>query len=108
MRTAHGEAAIHSTVDGQRRPFHSEGDPMPNRPHVSYGCLVLLGLLLPFPAAGQTCTPQAPAARTMRSEGLTELIADLVLTCTGGNPASPFLANFQVFANTNITSRVVS
>jgi hypothetical protein len=30
-----------------------------------------------------------------------------VISCTGGNPAATFLANFQLFLNTNITSRLV-
>jgi len=44
----------------------------------------------------------------VRAEGLTELLGDLVLNCTGGNPGAPFLANFQIFLNTNVTSRLAS
>jgi hypothetical protein len=36
------------------------------------------------------------------------LVGDLVISCTGGNPNTPFLANFQLFLNTNITSRLVA
>jgi hypothetical protein len=35
------------------------------------------------------------------------LVGDVVLNCTGGNSALPFLANFQIFLNTNITSRLL-
>ncbi|HYO80190.1 MAG TPA: hypothetical protein VES20_02220 [Bryobacteraceae bacterium] len=52
------------------------------------------------------CTANAGVPPVVRAEGFTELVGDLVLTCTGGNPAVPFLANFQVFLNTNITSRL--
>jgi hypothetical protein len=52
------------------------------------------------------CTANAGVPPLVRVEGFTELTGDLVLTCTGGNPASPFLANFQVFMNANITSRL--
>jgi hypothetical protein len=44
----------------------------------------------------------------VRAEGYTELVGDLVLTCTGGNPGAPFFANFQLFLNTNITSRLIT
>jgi len=54
-----------------------------------------------------TCIANAGVPPLVRAEGLTELVGDLVLVCTGGNPASPFLANFQLFLNTNITSRLV-
>jgi len=55
-----------------------------------------------------TCQANSGVAPTVRSEGLTELLGDLVLNCTGGNPANPFLANFQIFLNTNVTSRLSS
>src|SRR4051794_1629252 len=46
----------------------------------------------------------------VRAEGATELVGDLVITCSGGIPASPGGAvdvmNIQVFLNTNITSRL--
>jgi hypothetical protein len=54
-----------------------------------------------------TCIANAGVPPLVRAEGLTELVGDIVLVCTGGNPLTPFLANFQVFLNTNITSRLV-
>jgi hypothetical protein len=68
-----------------------------------------------IPAAAQTtagtplnCFANSGVPPIVRAEGFTELVGDLVITCTGGNPAAPFLANFQLFLNTNITSRLVS
>jgi hypothetical protein len=55
-----------------------------------------------------TCIANAGVPPLVRAEGLTELVGDIVLTCTGGNPTAPFLANFQLFLNTNITSRLVA
>jgi len=53
------------------------------------------------------CTANAGVPPVVRAEGFTELTGDLVVTCTGGNPALPFNANIQVFLNTNITSRIL-
>jgi len=53
------------------------------------------------------CTANAGVPPGVRAEGFTELTGDLVVTCTGGNPALPFNANIQVFLNTNITSRIL-
>jgi hypothetical protein len=55
-----------------------------------------------------TCSTNAGVPPILRSEGLTELAGDLVLNCTGGDPAQPFLANVQIFANTNITSKLLA
>ena len=53
------------------------------------------------------CTANSGVPPVVRAEGYTELVGDLVITCTGGNPAAPFFANFQLFLNTNITSRLL-
>lgn len=78
--------------------------------------LALAGLLLGSSALEAQVVNQAPlqcianagVPPVVRAEGLTELVGDIVLTCTGGNPNAPFLANFQVALNTNITSRILS
>ncbi len=45
---------------------------------------------------------------TVREEGLAELVGDVLLTCTGGNPADPpFTVNISVTLTTNITSRIM-
>jgi hypothetical protein len=54
-----------------------------------------------------TCNTNAGVPPIVRSEGYTELVGDVVLDCTGGNPAAPFLTNIQIFLNTNITSRLI-
>ena len=54
-----------------------------------------------------SCIANAGNPPLVRAEGLTELVGDVLLICTGGNPVAPFLANFQLFLNTNITSRLV-
>ena len=53
------------------------------------------------------CDTNAGVPPVVRAEGHTELVGDIVLVCTGGNPTSPFLANFQLFLNTNVTSRIL-
>ncbi len=81
--------------------------------------LAVVGLLVGLgssTAYAQTATPFTCSATTgvpniIRSEGLTELLGDLVLNCTGGTftPAGqPIpLQNVQISINTNITSRIV-
>jgi len=58
--------------------------------------------------AAFACTASAGVPPLLRSEGLTELTGDIVLNCTGGDPAVPVVANFQVFLNTNVTSRLIA
>jgi len=58
-----------------------------------------------------TCQATSGVPNIVRSEGITELLGDLVLNCTGGNStpggqAIP-LQNVQISINTNITSRIV-
>lgn len=72
---------------------------------------LLLGSSTASAQVGQTpltCIANAGVPPLVRAEGLTELVGDIVLTCTGGNPSAPFLANFQLFLNTNITSRLLA
>jgi len=59
-----------------------------------------------------TCNTNAGSPNIVRGEGVTELVGDLILNCTGGTPtklgtAIP-LSNVQVSLNTNITSRIVA
>src|SRR5271168_1278912 len=58
-----------------------------------------------------TCNTNAGSPNIVRGEGVTELVGDLILNCTGGTPTKlgtliP-LSNVQVSLNTNITSRIV-
>ena len=53
------------------------------------------------------CDTNAGVPPVVRAEGHTELVGDIVIICTGGNPAQGFTANFQLFLNTNVTSRLI-
>jgi hypothetical protein len=44
----------------------------------------------------------------VRAEGITELVGDIVLTCTGGTAGEARSVNLQIFLNANITSRILS
>ena len=58
------------------------------------------------------CVANAGVPPTVRAEGLTELVGDVTLNCTGGVPtqlnATVPASNVTVFLNTNITSRILS
>jgi hypothetical protein len=57
------------------------------------------------------CTATVAVPPALRAEGLTELIGDIVLTCTGGTatPAGTAIptANITVSLGTNVTSRIL-
>jgi hypothetical protein len=57
------------------------------------------------------CTANAGVPPIVRAEGVTELVGDLILNCTGGTPTLAGqlipLSNIQIFLNTNITSRIL-
>jgi hypothetical protein len=70
-------------------------------------------------AGAMTCTANAAVPPTLRAEGLTELVGDIVIDCVGGQPTPTVIqgtatpqaipqANITVFLNTNITSRLIS
>lgn len=78
--------------------------------------LAALVLILAGAASAQqpfnalSCTANAAVPPTVRSEGTTELVGDIVLQCTGGIPTPTGSnipqVNFTVFLNTAITSRL--
>jgi hypothetical protein len=80
--------------------------------------LAVVALLAGFiaPASAQQfpalCTNTGTSATLVRAEGYTELVSDLVFTCTGGTPTAvgqPVQQiNITVFLNTNITSRITA
>ncbi|MGB9605532.1 MAG: hypothetical protein ACPL88_06600, partial [Bryobacteraceae bacterium] len=78
---------------------------------IAFAALTLIVLLLaPGQARAQvpfSCTASATSI-AVRAEGLAELVGDLVLTCTGGTAGQPITMTVQIFANTNITSRILS
>jgi hypothetical protein len=57
-----------------------------------------------------TCSSVAQVVPTLRSEGITELVGDIVLTCTGGNPITAGQpipqANIIVSLTAPVTSRL--
>jgi hypothetical protein len=60
-----------------------------------------------------TCTATVAVPPQLRAEGITELIGDIVLTCTGGTTtltpgAAIPTANITVSLGTNVTSRLLS
>jgi len=80
--------------------------------------LVVAALLMGFASTAVAqqpppfaCTATASVVPLLRSEGLTELVGDIILTCTGGTPIAPDadipVANFRVFMGANITSRLI-
>jgi hypothetical protein len=58
------------------------------------------------------CTASVAVPPQLRTEGLTELIGDIVLTCTGGSPLTSGstipTANITVSLGTNVTSRILA
>jgi hypothetical protein len=80
--------------------------------------LVAVGLLLGIGSTAAfaqgttvfTCQAASGVPNILRAEGVTELVGDLILTCSGGKPTSPGSAispqNVQISINTNITSRI--
>lgn len=72
---------------------------------------LLAGFTVPAVAQPVTCSTSVTVTPIVRSQGLSELVGDLVLYCTGGTPTlagNPVPAvNITVFLNTNITSKVL-
>ena len=64
------------------------------------------------PGTALTCQANVAVPPTIRSEGLTELVGDITLTCTGGTPVAPGVrvptANISLFLNTAVTSRIAT
>lgn len=79
----------------------------------------LIRTILPILAASAAwaqrpfdCTPTTPVVPTIRMEGVTELIGDIVINCGGGTPTAagqPIPStNLTLTLNANLTSRVLS
>ena len=75
--------------------------------------LAVVGMMfMATSASAQTfsCNGNAGVPPIVRAEGLTELVGDLVLNCTGGIVTVAGVAvpqvNVQIFLNTNVTSRL--
>jgi large repetitive protein len=74
--------------------------------------LLSLGSSSAYAQGAFTCVSNAGAPNIVRGEGVAELVGDIILNCTGGQPTtggkSIPLSNVQVSLNTNITSRIIS
>jgi len=72
---------------------------------------LLAGFTVPAGAQPVVCNTSVSVTPIVRAEGLSELVGDLVLYCTGGSPTAPGRpvpqVNVTVFLNTNITSKVL-
>src|SRR4051812_12032743 len=66
----------------------------------------LCNLYAQSPGVGR-CTASA-VPTTVRAEGLTERVGDIVLQCTGLTPASSFSSNLTLFLPVSVTNRVDS
>jgi hypothetical protein len=59
-----------------------------------------------------SCTANVAVPPQLRAEGVTELVGDIVLTCSGGVSAAPGslipTANITVSLGTNVTSRIIN
>jgi hypothetical protein len=106
--------SINSKIDPQ---LHKEKEMADFRKwFLAFAVLALLSSFA-VPASAQItpalqCVANAGVPPTVRAEGLTELVGDLVLNCTGGVPTpagQPIAqANITIFLSTNITSRITS
>ena len=73
--------------------------------------VLLMGFAQTVSAQPFQCTATAAVPPTLRSEGITELAGDIVLTCSGNPSAAQQtsrFANVQVFFNTGVTSRITA
>src|SRR5581483_12146923 len=102
------------SIQFQFHTLHKEKE-MPDfrKSLLAFAALALLFALV-APANAQspfTCTATSNPTN-IRAEGLTELVGDILLTCTGGQPTvlgqTVPQTNFVIGLNTNITSRLLS
>ena len=94
--------------------FHKEKKEMVDF-HKSILMLVVI-MLMSTVASAQvtppfTCDASTGVPPTVRSEGITELMGDMILTCTGGTPTAEGQpvpqVNFRIWLNVNVTSRIL-
>jgi len=82
---------------------------------LAFAVVALLLGLIPTASAqvnGVQCIANSGVPPTVRAEGLTELVGDIVLNCGGGTPITVGniipQANITIFLNTQITSRLLT
>jgi len=109
-----------TSINSQKIPttLHKEKEMADFRKCLLAFAVVALLASVAVPASAQVstsnlqCTFNAAVTPTVRAEGLTELVGDIVLDCTGGtataNGATVPAANITVFTSTNLTSRITA
>jgi hypothetical protein len=108
-----------TSINSQKIPttLHKEKEMADFRKGLLAFAVVALLASFAVPASAQStanlqCTFNAAVTPTVRAEGLTELVGDIVLDCTGGTStafgATVPQANITVFTSTNLTSRLTS
>src|SRR5215471_11174680 len=73
------------------------------------GCVWILAAGARF-AYGQNallCTPTASPTQVL-AEGIAERVGDIVLSCSGGTPATVVTGNLTFFLNVNVTNKLAS
>jgi hypothetical protein len=71
--------------------------------------LALVFALTAAPAFAQpSCQVTSPAPNTVRLNGTSELAGDVVLVCTGGDPAASTLYNFTLTLNVPLTTKITN
>src|SRR5438094_585255 len=72
----------------------------------AFGAAILLLAAPAVHAQGQPfgCSVSVADSRTLRADGVTDLLPDVVLSCSGGSGGTA-LANLTLTLNTNVTSR---
>jgi hypothetical protein len=72
--------------------------------------LAVVALFAPLASAQSSinCLTSGGVPLIVRAEGTAELTGDVVLSCTGGQGVNTFPINFQIFLNTDITSRLLT
>src|SRR5579871_3908414 len=104
-----------TSINSHKLKLHKEKEMADFRKWLFAFAVVALMLGLQVSASAQTnapafaCTANAGVPPIVRAEGVTELVGDLILNCTGGTftPAGLNIpqSNVQIFLNTNVTSR---
>src|SRR5258708_15897249 len=55
-----------------------------------------------------TCNLNSPPPPAMRSNGASELVRDVVMTCSNPGPSASVIVNIQIFLNLVLTSLIMS
>jgi len=107
-----------TSINSNKSQLHKEKEMADFRKWLFAFAVVALMLGLQVTASAQAnapafaCTANAGVPPIVRAEGVTELVGDLILNCTGGTPTAAGnlipLSNVQIFLNTNVTSRILN